>query len=284
MSNLTLLSVQSLQEKSTITVVDQFLGYAHKMPSSVNLFLHVSDLLDPSIPTVKFMTITLPGEGSKEHVLTWGIYEKHTNKFIIDEGCNYENYAKLNSIIANWKQHGYQSAMSTKENKISKTLGQYTSNVSFINSMFGGTSLIPDENTYRAVLYFIAYTLGDITYDELTLIDYEPSINKLAKTLYRKSVRDLSDLELLDFIDDLKMYKTKYEEGLNVTSVVKTMNNILGPYINKINKAFQDTYAKSAFYYERNVQTCPSIEYCRENEDALLCSYVKYVTERELLQ
>src|SRR5690242_4114376 len=116
MADLTLLSVQSLRnKKEELQVLDQFVGYAHKMPSSVNLFLNVADLLDTTNNRVKFMTISLPGAGSKEHVLSWGIYEKDNNKFIIDNGCNYESYSKMNDVINNWKQQGYQSAMAAKE-------------------------------------------------------------------------------------------------------------------------------------------------------------------------
>lgn len=286
MEDLTLLSVQSLKNREQeLTVLDQFVGYAHKMPSSVNLFLNVSDLLDTTNNRVKFMTISLPGAGSKEHVLSWGVYEKDSDKFIIDNGCNYESYDRMNEIISNWKQQGYQSAMATKENKISDTLNQYTTNVSFINSMFGGTPLIPDDKTYRAVLYFIAFTRGKITEEELLIgaPNFRNYINNLSLLLQRKKLDNLDDFELLNFVDDLETYKKKYEEGLNVVSVVNTIKKVLGPYLSKITNSFRDTYSKSKFYYESNLDSCPTFEFCQDNAQDILCAYVNYITEEELL-
>lgn len=286
--NFTLLSAQTFASENTtetIKILDQYVGYAHKLPSSVNLFLNLSDVVDPKVPYIKFMTITLPGEGSKEHAITWGVYDKNTSKFIIDTGCNYQSYAKMNEIINNWRKEGYQSAMAVKENKISANFNKYFDSVSFVDNDLFKPKYITDDEVYRAVLYFIAYERGEISSEQLLqgAKNYYDHINNLAQKLMKGDIEDMSELKRMDFVEELQIQKKMYEDGLNVVSVLNTIEMVLGPYVHKITEQFKDTYAKSKFSFEANLQFCPNMNYCRDNPDEVLCGYVKYITESELL-
>lgn len=286
-TNFNLLTVQTFapNKLESSKKLDQYVGIAHKMPSSVNLFLNVKHLVDPSISRVSFMTISLPGDGSKEHVLTWGTYDKLTSKFYLDNGCNYKSYAKMGEIMNVWKSQGYKSIMAAKENKIRSTMAQYINNSIVINNMFGGSKIINDENTYKNMKYYLSYALGKLELSQLieACPDYHIYVEDMLNKMQYTSFEMIEDLEHEDFLEDLQDELINYEKGLNIVSVLSEIKGILGPYINKITDEFMDTFSKSSMYYESNLGVCPTIDYCRKNVDDLLCGYVNYVNESELL-
>lgn len=96
--------------------LDLFVGLKSPLNDPFNVFLRVSDLEHNNI---YFYAYSL----GKKKVVLWGIYDRSTNEFLIDQACKY-NVNDLKSLLEVWKKQKYSFFFSGVRDRISSRMTQ----------------------------------------------------------------------------------------------------------------------------------------------------------------
>ena len=114
--------------------IDIFVGTISPLLDPFNIFVRVKDL-EESAQFVYFYSYSL-GKGK---AMLWGIYEKATDVFHIDDACEYNaNY--LSETLKIWQKNGYKYAANQTKNRFSKRIALnlfYGSEIKEMESIFG---------------------------------------------------------------------------------------------------------------------------------------------------
>ena len=102
--------------------LDLFVGLRSPLNDPFNVFLRVDDIENNNI---YFYAYSL----GKKKVIIWGIFDRSTNEFLIDEACKYHPN-DLKGLIEAWKKQKYSFFFSSVRDRIK---GRMTQNLMFNN-------------------------------------------------------------------------------------------------------------------------------------------------------
>ena len=110
---------QNVDKKRVVDDLDIFVGLHSPLDSPYNIFLRLKDI-ETSNSNIYFYGYSL----GKQRVIVWGIYDRSTNQFLIDNACKY-NPNDLKTIIDTWSQHKYNFFFTAMRDRMSDRLHQY---------------------------------------------------------------------------------------------------------------------------------------------------------------
>ncbi len=96
--------------------LDLFVGLKSPLNDPFNIFLRVKDIESNDI---YFYAYSL----GKKKVVIWGLFDRNTNEFLIDEVCKYSPN-DLKSMIDTWQNHKFKFFFSSVRNRISSRVMQ----------------------------------------------------------------------------------------------------------------------------------------------------------------
>lgn len=107
----------SAQNQEEITdQIDIFVGVISPLMDPFNIFVRVKDLNEDA-QYVYFYCYSL----GKAKAMLWGVYEKATDSFFIDDACEYNaNY--LSETLKKWQANGYKYAANQTKNRFNKRI------------------------------------------------------------------------------------------------------------------------------------------------------------------
>ena len=116
--------VQTLVRKDELTQkdvddLDLFVGLHSPLNSPYNIFLRLKDL-ENNNTIIYFYAYSL----GEQKVLLWGIYDRSTNEFMIDDACKY-NPNDLKYILDTWKNNNYEFFFTAMRNRMTSRITQY---------------------------------------------------------------------------------------------------------------------------------------------------------------
>jgi len=117
--------VQTLARKDELTQkdvddLDLFVGLRSPLNSPYNIFLRLKDLENDS-DIIYFYAYSM----GTQKVILWGIYEKSSDEFLIDNSCQY-NPNDLKYILDTWRNNEYNFFFTAMRNRIVNRVTQYT--------------------------------------------------------------------------------------------------------------------------------------------------------------
>lgn len=194
--------------QSTIDELDIFVGLKTPLNSPYNIFLRLSDI-ESNNNNIYFYAYSM----GKERAMIWGIYEKTSNTFLLDNACNYHPN-DLKSIIETWKNNKYQFFFTSMRNRMTDRIEQFKlygddrNNIlklveEFKKLYLGKSSINFNESRYVEVLGLV-YTAGikamdenketlELLYNEIDNQEDTKAIKRMFKT---ENLNDLSKSQL----------------------------------------------------------------------------------------
>lgn len=256
--------------------------YAKYSSGGLLLFLRKSDLENKNSDYVYF---TVYSSYPKIQVY-WGVYDKMTEDFIFDHGCQ-GRLSDLDSMVTAWKSHGYEQTSNIVEDKISSTLNRYTGGATIdFNKLRGNRKVVqrvPNENSVKKLKFdYHTYKAFKNYYEGKNLLveDIDTIRNTIARDILNNVSIDLND-PLIDRTlekhkDDIILALELYEKSINRIDIYGRFTREIKLEISKItNKFYEVIKTGKYFYFDRPTEQCPSKNECTRN-NSKLCNLYEY--------
>ena len=95
--------------------LDLYVGFVTPLNSPFNFFVKKEDLKYPN-DIIYFYAYSM----GKNKVVIWGVYDPHTEEFLLDNNCKY-NVSQMKEIVDNIQNNGYEYKFSASKNRISSS-------------------------------------------------------------------------------------------------------------------------------------------------------------------
>lgn len=152
--------VQQLINKNTDPVtlqkekddLDLFVGVHSDLGDPFNVFFRVDDAISNS-DLIYFYAQSI----GKKKIVMWGVYDRTTNEFLIDNSCVYHpNSMKI--MLDKWKSNAYEFAFSSVKNRIATKFTRMNA----FDERIGGSGVKNAESLLaRFRVYFVAKLIKD---------------------------------------------------------------------------------------------------------------------------
>lgn len=247
--------------------LEEELNIVHPLNFPYNLFLNLSELLNPDAEYVYFFAYIL----GREKVVMWGVYSKAEKDFYIEGSCRYSP-GQLYAMTKAWKEQGQTYVANTVRNRIEDRLAFYLNEPRL------------DYQEYLKLKFLLGYLEGKITLEVLerryphTLEEFLNSVHPLSPHY---------ELELHEKEEELKSKVEKYEETINRLDISSTLGREVSSIVARITKRFKHKMELEngllvASY--PSLTNCPSWEECQEKKEDCQVFYYgsRYTSERDL--
>lgn len=232
-----------------------------------NLFLNLSELLNPDLNYVYFFAYIL----GREKVVMWGVYDKLNREFYIEGSCRYTP-GQLFAMTKAWKEQGQTYVANAVRDRIEERLSHYLDRPRL------------DYQEYRKLKFLLGYIDGKITLHQLEE-RYPGSFEE-----FRSSVPLLSpdyDLEIYDKAEEIREKVEKYQKTINRRDISKTLHKEISQAVAGITDRFkkkmelENGLISASYPY---LPFCPSWEECQAKEEDCQAYFYGslYSSERDL--
>lgn len=190
--------IQTLLPNPNVNIEEQdnldiYVGVTTPISAPFNVFVRQDDLMDDDNNYVYFYAYSI---GDRRIVL-WGVYNKETNKFTIDEQCRWQDRF-LTDALKEWAAHNYTFGYSTTSNKITRRMNLTGLSLTMEEAMSEYTS-------YKHV--FLAALVDDNVVQPRDIS--EPGFEQFYKNLNpRIDIFDLLGLKKESIYDHMRMLYT----------------------------------------------------------------------------
>jgi len=261
MQELVLLPLHAKQKEEN---VEEELNVVYPLVNPYNLFLNLSELLDPDLNHVYFFAYIL----GKERVVMWGVYDKETQDFYIEGTCRYRT-GQLYAMTKVWKAQGQVYVANAVKNRINERLNHYMQ----------GKPVMSYEQ-YLKKKFILGYLDGKISLHELE--NKYPGAWKEFNLIHPLSPN--YELDLDELRDELQNEIDKYQKTINRLDVSNALNANVSQIVAKITQRFKEKVEREDRAITSTSNPCPDWKECQEAKEGCEVYYYgsRYSSERDL--
>lgn len=108
------------------TQMDEYIGVIVPFEDSMNTLFNLKHLTDPDMRYVYWYSYTF---GKRKRGVLWGVYDKLTQKFSLDNACNQYDMRILNEARKEWKRNDFVDSGNSIVDRIHGTMNKYLTGV-----------------------------------------------------------------------------------------------------------------------------------------------------------